>query len=189
MAINTKPTHAERAADYRNLYPMHTGPHRDGQANANTQATEFAKLLVNALVLLNGGSLVAFPTLFQVVGVDFKAHLGAIIALAVFLVVGLVCAFCAGIAGFFALAKAADGGMKMVESAGYDAWVWSFDSPEYEPQLTKLKNLSIAAETEANQFFSKYGICRSLGISFVLASLGAFILAAGTGAYAVWQNA
>ena len=183
------PSHAQRAAEYLKLIPLLTGPHRDVQANASTQASEFAKMLVQAFVILHGGGLVAFPTLFQLVGVDFKSNLCAIITLAGSLIAGLICAFVAGISGFFASANGADGGMKMVESAGYDAWVWSFESADYEPELTEKKQKSTEAEAEADKYFRKYEIWRSVGIVAAIGSLVAFIAAAVIGLATVWQNA
>ena len=69
------------APNYRELweeYWFHYGPSsaatQELQTNSDSQAAEFAKLLIQLLVLLHGGALVALPTFFQVFELTMHDH-------------------------------------------------------------------------------------------------------------------
>lgn len=156
--------------------------YRELQRNSDNQAIEFGKLIVQSLLLLHGGALVAIPS-FKL-AFDLGSKLGTYTFWLMFFifVIGLILTIVAAALAFHSLANRADGNMKMIGVADSNAWAQvyrlrlSLESNERFEELAKEAETNSATEEAlADGFFEKFVQQRKWVICLLWASIACLV--------------
>lgn len=109
--------HKELDAHYRSVINDLSLNYREGMASNASQATEMAKLVIQSLLLLHGGAIIAIPSFIPIlVGPEKVGTYFFWITFSLF-VIGLIFAVIAAALAFYVLSKRADGNNKMISWA------------------------------------------------------------------------
>lgn len=130
--------------------------YREGMNSNSTQAAEMGKLVIQSLLLLHGGAIIAIPNFIPtLVGPDKVGTYTFWIMFALFLL-GLIPAVIAAALGFYVFSDRADGNSKMISWANEKAWsrVYGMQhATQYDENLDGLikaaDEKAVAAEVEA----------------------------------------
>jgi hypothetical protein len=168
-----------------------SAPYRDAASASDLQAIEFAKFMIQSLLLLHGGAMVAVPAFAQLL--PFSPNqvvvLGTLVAL---FGVGLVSSACAGVLGFLALANRSDANATLVDAAGPRAWAYVLDldhkltgNAEFATASAQAREQAEAFTRTAQPFFRRFRSQRATAIGFMFVSVATLIGASLVGILAI----
>lgn len=156
-------------------------PLREAANQSDNGALEIAKLLIQSMVLLHGGALVALPTFISAkVGFDQPTLERLLKCFST----GLVLALLAGVVAFFALGARNNFYMKRLEAAPHHAYAraaqirfintqhQSFQEIEQQESAT-----AATLEQEAEPLITRFNTFRYLGVILLLGSMIALLRA------------
>jgi hypothetical protein len=184
----------EALEQVQELIQTWSAPYREAQSASDLQAIEFAKFLIQSLLLLHGGAMVAVPAFAQLLpsSVNRTAVLGVLVGL---FAVGLVASACAGLLGFLALGKRSDGNGTLINAVVQRAWAHVL---EIEHRATgdagsatasaKASAEAAAISAKAEQEFRCFRMERRAAIFAVFVSVAALIGAAAVAILAILNN-
>ena len=161
--------------------------YRELMGSSDTQAIEFAKLIIQSLLLLHGGALVAIPTFWNTFPTVVHDKPGTVWAVFSIFVVGLVCALIAAALGFHALANRADGNHLMTSAANHNAWLHIYRMREAggDKNLAEVIQVAVTnahkAESEAAAFLADCTKQRASAVVLIWGSIASLILASVAG--------
>lgn len=154
---------------------LHGRPYLDAANQNDKDAVDVAKLLIQSLLLLHGGALIAIPTFASLRQGMSKETL---IALLVCFSCGLITALFAGMSAFFALVQRSEYYLTLREAIDQRAVARAANVRFLITQNTVFENCQrdsdIAAteiERDASPLFERYLKLRSLGIFLVCLSI------------------
>jgi hypothetical protein len=143
---------------------------------AETSAVALAQVVIKSGFILNGGGIIAIPTVFALFNLDAEKILPQVALTALLYVVGLCCAFLASICAFFALANKAD---NFYSNAVRTAR--NLEAKYFPHQSEEMKKQAEAAKRRADRLRIFWVTERFVAIILCFASLALFIAGAYVG--------
>jgi hypothetical protein len=137
---------------------------------AETSAVALAQVVIKSGFILNGGGIIAIPTVFALFNLDAEKMLPQVALTALLYVIGLCCAFLASICGFFALAHKAD---NFYSNAVRTARV--LQAKYFPHQSEEMRKQAEEARRRANRLRKFWVTERYIAIFLSVASLALFI--------------
>jgi hypothetical protein len=154
---------------------LHGRPYLEAANQNDKDAVDVAKLLIQSLLLLHGGALIAIPTFASLREGMPKDTL---IALLVCFSSGLIAALLAGMSAFFALVERSEYYSKLREATDYRAAAraagvrfLNTQNPTFENCQRESDKAATEIEKHASPLFERYLKLRSLGIFLVCLSI------------------
>lgn len=170
-------------ADQKSPYESGITHHGERERDAMKVAAEFAKEGIKNCFILNGGAMVAIPAAVALFGIDARAMFVEMMAVAGFLVVGLLAAWGASLSAFFAMSDVAD-----AHAQHRTDWEWSevaldaalsSKNARYDEAMIAIAE----AKSESTRLQNRALRFRLAGIIACLTSVLCFVVGAGYGAH------
>lgn len=157
---------------------------------SDKDAYDAAKLLIQSLLFIHAGALVAIPTYNSIQETEIAT--GPLATLLVIFSSGIVSALAAGVCAFFAMSNRADHSWTLSGSSEYRAWAKILRNEFLDSGDKKFHEMASSYDADAQKidekakpFFDNYLKFRIWGIVLVLASGAALILAATVAAFSI----
>jgi hypothetical protein len=178
-------------------FQANSDPIHNRQVNSDQQAIEFAKLLIQSLLILHGGALLAFPALVAFFTRAVFDEQPTILAIMILFALGIALALFAGISGFFAMAKRADAHAEEIYALVNASWRYvaeiemEKEQPdgriEWKDWVQTLTTREATHRSKVDPLFRKFWNHRTNGILAIIFSFACFVLACSIAAGEVYR--
>lgn len=177
----------ENFREAREISSNWSSGYRELMLSSDTQAIEFAKLVIQSLLLIHGGAVVAIPTFWDTFADVVKSQTFLVWLVFTVFTIGLFCAVVAAALGFHSLANRADGNLHMTFAANHQAWLHIYHMQEAGGANNLKEIIQVAQKNAAEEeaiywtYQTTFQNQRAVAMSLLWASIICLIVGAVSG--------